>query len=217
MSLLFILGAGMLVGVTVTLAQTGSKTWLNPDVGRSDADRAMTIAQLKDRNAKWVEDFVSSGRDPRQLPVVQLETWSTGASSVADARSQSTVVVSGTVLSTTYTADPNNLTESVATVRMNGIGRGALPETIQVDQVGGPAWSPTGGELQELQGDPLLLPAQDVVLLLVPASSSSDSYRTVYGAGVYWITGSGLRAPESNPFASEVNGLSVEAAFALFD
>jgi len=211
------LGAGLILGVTVTLAQTGSKTWVNPDVGRSDAERAATVAQLKDRNAKWVEEFVSGGRDPRQLPIVQMDTWSAGASSLAEARSQSTAVVSGTVLSTTYKADPNNLTESVATVRVNGIGRGAPPETIQVHQVGGPAWSPTGGELQELQGDPLLLPGQDVVLLLAPASTSSDSYTTVYGAGVYWITSSGLRAPEANSFASEINGLTVEAAFALFD
>ncbi len=209
------LAAGLLVGVTVVLAQDGPKAPPNPDAGLSDADRANIISQLKDRNAKWVQDFVDQGRDPRTLPVVELPTWSAGARSLAEARAQSRVVIAGIVASTTYHPDPNGLTESVTSVQVNRVAKGATPPIIEVRQVGGPAWSPSGGELQQLEGDPLLLPGQDVVLLL-RSGPSGAGYQTVYGAGVYFVTDAGVEAPDSNAFGASINGLSVDAALALF-
>lgn len=212
--LLIMLLAGLLVGVAVVVAEEASKVAPNPDVGLSDADRTKIIGQLKDRNAKWVQDFVDQGRDPRMLPVVDLPTYSAGATSLDEARSQSEVVIVGTVVSAVYESDPNDLTESVATVQVKSVVKGAAPATIEVRQVGGPAWSPDGGELQQLEGDPLLLPGQDVVLLLRPGPAAA-SYQTVYGAGVYLITPAGVKAPDSNAFAASVNGLSLDAALAL--
>src|SRR6266545_6697511 len=152
--LLLPMAAGLVVGVTVVMAQDGPKAPPNPDVGLSDADRAKIISQLKDRNAQWVQDFVDQARDPRTLPIVELPTYAAGATSVVEARAQSSVIIVGSVVSTTYHPDPDQLTESIATVRVDRVSKGSAPPMIEVLQIGGPAWSPTGGELQQLQGDP---------------------------------------------------------------
>lgn len=213
-ALLVPLAAGLLVGVAAVVAADGPKTSFNPEAGWSDADRAQVISQLKDRNANWVQDFVDQHRDPRSLPVVEFPTWSAGATSLDAAREESAVVIAGTVVSTTYVPDPNGLTESAATVVVKRVVKGAVPSTIEVRQVGGPGWSPGGGELQQLEGDPLLLPGQEVLLLLGP-EGTGGAYRTIYGAGVYLVEAGGIQAPDSNAFAASVNGLSVDAALAL--
>lgn len=208
--------AGFVVGVAVVAAAGSSlKVPADPDAGLSDAQRQKVIDQFKERNFKWAQDFSDQGRDPRALPVVDFPTYSGGASSIEEARAASDVVVVGTVISTTYEPDLDGLTHSIATVRVESVAKGDAPATIQVLQVGGPAWNEAGGELQQLEGDPLLLPGQDVMLVLTAGNVESE-FQTVYGAGVYLITSGKVEAPHDSAVASQVDGLSLDAALALF-
>ena len=214
--LLIPLAGGLLLGTIGVWAagQDEGKAPPNPDAGLTDAQRAASIAQLKERNAAGVEDFVKEGRDPRGLPVVDMETYSPGAVSPEEAQAQAEAMVEAIVVGVTYVPSTDGLTESRATVKVSQVMKGQSSGVVVIEQIGGPAWSPSGGELQQLEGDPLLLPGQHVLLLLRSGSSPSE-YRTVYGAGVYLVTDKGIQAPHSNAFGSRVNGMSVEVALAV--
>jgi hypothetical protein len=229
-ALLAALTAGLFVGLSIGLGQEEPKVDPDkvtsfPDEGLTDAQRQDKIDQLRIRNANWVQEFVDQGRDPRDLPVSNLETYSAGATTLSDAREQSQVVIEGRVVSTTYvTSYPtSSLTKSFATVEViRSAAGGPTARTIEVLQIGGPGWTEDGkGALVQLEGDPLLLPGQHVVLLLVPAyeetQRAAGRYQTVYGAGVYLVTAGGIRAPESNAFRASVNGRSVDEVLALFE
>jgi hypothetical protein len=197
-------------------APGGAKYEANPDAGLSDEQRFANIAAFKAKNARWVSDFVASKRDPRSLPLVDLETYSPGATTITEARAQTELVIEGVVVRVEYSSPAGDLSESLAVVKVSRATRGQPNEEILIRQVGGPAWNNKGGELQQLEGDPLLLHGQRVLLLLRKGIVEGE-YFTVYGAGVYTIIGNALQAPHSNAFAHSVNGLSVEDGMKLFE
>jgi len=124
--------------------------------------------------------------------------------------------VNAVVHAVSYVPNPDGLTLSEATLSVVRSSR-AAPATLVVVQIGGPAWSPTGGELQQLEGDPLLLPAQQVILLLHPrGGGNANEYQTVYGAGVYPIVNGVIQVAAHNPLADQVTGLTANEAFDLF-
>jgi hypothetical protein len=69
--------------------------------------------------------------------------------------------------------------------------------------------------------DPLLLPGDDVILLLIPARSpeqrAAGRYQTVWGAGVYLIAEDGVFASGRNLLAGAVSGRQPDDVLALFE
>ena len=214
------LAIGIFTGAFVAWAQEpgggkdGSKYEANPDAGLSDAEREANIRAFKERNEKWVADFSAKKLDPRTLPLVDIETYSRGATTPEEARAQADALVEGVVVRVNYVATRGDVTHSSAVVSVTRSEKGETSKEIVVRQVGGPAWNNKGGELQQLEGDPLLLPNQRVVLLLRRTDVEGEYY-TVYGAGVYPVIGDTLHAPHSNAFADRVTGISVDAGLAF--
>lgn len=72
-----------------------------------------------------------------------------------------------------------------------------------------PDWK--GVMIADSPGEPLLIPGTRVELFLQTATDGILEIQNV--TGMYYLTGSGLRALELDPFAASVNGVS-EAEFA---
>ncbi len=217
------LAAGIFAGALAAWAAAPDpadpkKVERNPDAGLTDQEREANIRAFKDRNAKWVADFSASKRDVRSLAQVDLQAFSTGATTIDEARSEGDALVEGVVTAVEYVAPDGDLTESQATVRVLRRGKGQVPDEIRVIQVGGPAWSNKGGEFQQLEGDTLLLRGQRVILLL-QATEVSGEFRPVYGAGVYIVNNGTVGAPRSTAFIERdrVAGRSSDAVFALLN
>ena len=193
-----------------------------PDEGLTDEERQARISGFWERNDQWVRDFVAQGRDPRDLRVDIAENYSPGVRTIVAARDASQFAIEGRVISTTYVLRTMpSIPLSIATVEVIRVAKGSVhTELIEVLQIGGPAWTEDGkGVLQQLEGDPLLLPEQHVVLLLIPAQEDSQRaagrYQTVYGAGVYLATPQ-IQAQSGNAFWESVNGRTVDEVIALF-
>lgn len=151
------------------------------------------------------------------------ETYSPGVTSLSEAQEKGWLAVEGRVISTTYLVDrTTHTTTSVATLDVTGASPGSeVAGHIEVVQIGGPAWTEDGiGVLQQLEGDPLLLPGDHVILVLVPACAeehrAEGRYQTIFGAGIYHVTPDGVRAPDSNAFSSSVAGLNSSELLGLF-
>lgn len=68
----------------------------------------------------------------------------------------------------------------------------------------GPAWK--GVYIKDAADDPLLLPGQRVVLLLMTTTHPGADFEVQSATGHYNIEAGGVRATELNPFRSLVNG-----------
>ncbi len=78
---------------------------------------------------------------------------------------------------------------------------------VTVTQLGGPVAHGQGGALAELDADELILPGDQVVLLLTQPVAGG-SLRTVQGGGVYFVR-NGAMAGESSEFY-KVKGESLD-------
>jgi len=79
--------------------------------------------------------------------------------------------------------------EMTATVSVRDVGKGSIagPRTV-VRQSGGPVARPGGrGALVRLEGEELILPGDEVVLLLTRSQATTPEYRAIYGAGVQFV------------------------------
>jgi len=76
-----------------------------------------------------------------------------------------------------------------ATVSVRDVGKGSIagPRTV-VRQSGGPVARPGGrGALVRLEGEELILPGDEVVLLLTRSQATTPEYRAIFGAGVQFV------------------------------
>jgi hypothetical protein len=181
--------------------------------------------RISEQRSDWLADFVSQGRDPRELPLVNLEVDHWGPPmTLGRAQREARYVVHGRVSATTYVSDVRALGHpySIATVQVHRVVKGQIStRTIEVLQSGGPEWDPEGGKLWQIPGDPLLLPGDEVILLLIPAYSEEQRmlgrYQTVYQAGVYLITDQGVFASGSNALSGIVSGRTPDYVLEIFD
>ncbi len=164
----------------------------NPWAGLTDAQRQADVDQAHARNVRYLQDFEARHGDPRSLPVIKVSTWQGPAPSLGSAAGQASAIVHGGVQSVRFVADPNgNLPQMIATVAVRDVGKGSVAgSTISVRQPGGPVAQPGGhGALVRLEEEELVLPGDEVVLLLTRSATSDPEYRAVYGAGIQFIRG----------------------------
>lgn len=182
----------------------------SPAAGLTDQQLAAIVAQAHARNARYLHDFVAQRRDPRSLPVIEVPTYAPPPRTLKLALSQATLVVRATVRTVTFQTSPGGgLPLATATVDVLQTAKGRSAPVLTVLQLGGPVAEGTGGALAQLDTDPLLLPGDDVLLLLQPSLATPGLYRTVTGAGVNTITNGTVRAQHGNPFGAQITGRSV--------
>lgn len=193
------------LGASIAVAGAIGKSPFNPWAGLSDLQKQAVVDQTHAQNVQYLQEFEASHGDPRSLPVIKIPTYSPGAVSLGAGVEQATVIVHGRVDVVHFTADPNgNVPFMTATVRITDVGKGAVGSTIVVRQTGGPVAQLGGtGALVELEGEQLMLPGDEVILLLASVPTTQD-YRPIYGAGVQFVQNGNLAGDASTRYG--VNG-----------
>ncbi len=180
--------AAALALYTPALGASRAKVITNPWASLTDERKQAVVDQTHRANIAYLQAFEARHGDPRSLPVIRISTWQGPPPSVGTAIKQASYLVHGSVGSVHFTPDPSgNLPMTTATVTVKDVGRGAMvASTVVVRQVGGPVAQPGGrGALVMLDTDELLMPGDDVLLLLSP--DGDGSLKPVSGAGVYFV------------------------------
>ncbi len=189
----------LVIGLSVAFASATGKVPFNPWGGLTDQQKQAQVDAVHAANVKYLEDFEARHGDPRSLPVIKLSTYQPPAASVGAATAQARLIVHGRVSSVHFIADPTgNLPQMSANVTISEVGKGSLASgQIVVRQIGGPVAQPHGaGALIELEYEQLMLPGDEVLLLVTPMPDGGQ-YRAVYGPGVQFIRGGSLAGESS--------------------
>ncbi len=209
--------------VQLTVGKAGQiplRPWSNPFGSRSwnelsDSQREAVIAATYRRSEQFLRDFVAQRLDPHSLPVIKFETYAGPEPSRAAALQAAQLIVLGMVTDVSFSPGPNGaLPSSVATVAVRQTVKGSSPSTLKVLQSGGPVAQGNNGALAEFETDELILPGDDVILLL-KRDSPSEPYRTLLGAGVFFIRGGAVHPEASNAFGEGLKGASVSQVLAF--
>ncbi len=173
----------------------------------SDEEYARLIGSSRSRNETFLSAFNTQGRDPRALRRVTVATtYAPGPLTLRDAVGAADVVVRGRVISVAFRANVyGGIGETVSTVEISETMKGGATSRVTVAQLGGPMASEDGnGILAQTDTDEILLPGDDLILLL--RKSASVHLTTVPGAGILFVR-AGLVQPEaSNRFGGAVRG-----------
>jgi len=181
---------------------------INPWAGLTDAQKQKIVDQTHERNDEFLRDFVRRQGDPRTLPVIKVHSEEIPPATLATAVRQAQIIVRGKVMNTSFAVNPQGgMPLATATVATLQAVKGDVPESFQVRQLGGPVAQYQGGALVQLDGDPLLLPGDDVILLL--RLGPDGTLRTLPGGGILYVVGDLVRAEDGSPISTEVNGLKV--------
>jgi hypothetical protein len=192
----------------MAVANGAGKVPNNPDAGLTDAQRAAEVAATHAANDQFLRNFVAQHGNPHSLPVIRVGTWAAPPPTLAAAASRAQTIVHGTVQDVTFVPNPSGgLPIATAHVQVLETIKGQASQVISVGQLGGPVAQKTGGALAELDSDELVLPGDEVVLLLQPTGSSGVS-RTVLGGGVYFVRNGVVTGESSEQY--KLNGGSVQ-------
>jgi hypothetical protein len=206
------------VALALTMASAASDRKVpipNPWAGLTDSQKNDVVAATHARNVQYLQSFEARHGNPRSLPVIKIDTYQAPPQSFGAAATQATAVVHGAVRSVHFSADPNgNLPQMTASVDVIGVGRGTVARsTITVRQLGGPVAQPNGGgALVRLGGEELVLPGDEVVLMLASVQPGGDAYRMVYGAGVYFVRNGLLSGEAASRYGLAGGSLTVRWA-----
>lgn len=167
------------------------------------------------RNASYLTAFIRGGGSIRDLPIIEIESYALAPASPEEAMAAAAAVVRGTVRKVSFASNPSGgLPIATSVIDVTDVGKGGMPASITVMQVGGPVAQSEGGALAQLDNDPLLAAGEEVILLLTEPDAMGI-FRTVPGAGVSFIRGNVVEAAEANRFAADVDGRSPEAVLAM--
>jgi hypothetical protein len=118
------------------------------------------------------------------------------------------VIVRGIVERTTFEVNPSGgLPIATSTVRVLSVQKGVVEtNVIVVRQSGGPMAQEVDGALAQLDTGELILPGDDVVLLL---RRGDRGYSPEPATGVYFVRDGRTYAQALNPFGNELAGQPV--------
>jgi hypothetical protein len=178
------------MGVTVIASIVASdKNTVDPWAGLTDQQKQAVVDQAHQRNVQYLNNFEARHGDPRSLPVIKIATYQPGAMTVGVAVAQADVIVRGHVDAVRFTAAANGgMPQMTATLRVEMVGKGSVNSSIVVRQQGGPvAQAGNAGALVQFEDEQLILPGDDVLLLLSHSQAKVGEYRPVYGPGVMFV------------------------------
>jgi len=206
---LLVIGAGL--ATSAVLAQSigqGGKAPHNAEAGLSDSRRESIHAAAHAQNDAFLRSFVAQHQDPHSLSVIWVPSWAAPPATLKAAAQTAQTIVQGKVLGVDFASNPSGgMPIATARVQVARTVKGQAPSMVTVTQLGGPVAHGQGGALAELDADELILPGDQVVLLLTqPVAGGSP--RTVQGGGVYFVR-NGAMAGESSEFY-KVKGESLD-------
>ena len=181
-----------------TLKPGQLRTPLPPDL-RPDSTRMAEIDQFRKRRFDATSQLIASGCDPRNLPMAAL-THNDGAfpHNLGDALQQADLVVTAHVTSTKFSIDQGNPVPTAdTTLIVDERLKGDAPREITLFQEGGPI-PDNGGLIGIIEGDPVLLRGDDV-LLLAQKRTNADGYWSIYPVGKYYIREGVVSVPDGSP------------------
>lgn len=159
----------------------------DPMAGLSPAQREAIVASAHARNDEFLRNFVAQRRDPRSLPVGWLDGYAAPPASLTAAATDADLIVHGRVQNVTFERNPSGgMPISTAEVGVLDTVKGRAAQRISVGQLGGPVAKGDGGVLVQFRGSQLILPGDEVVLLLKQVAAG-EPYRAVFGAGTYFV------------------------------
>ncbi|HCF99717.1 MAG TPA: hypothetical protein DEV93_04145 [Chloroflexi bacterium] len=174
---------------TVSLAQSNGPSskgphpepWLNTSEQQAEVNAAHAA------NNQFLHEFEAQHRDPHSLPTVWIESWATAPVTLNLAAQNADLIVHGRVGNVAFAPNPSGgMPLSTAVVRVIGVVKGQPPQSVTVDQMGGPVAQKPNGALVQFDKAPLLLPGDEVVLLL-RRGATGEPLHEVYGAGAYFV------------------------------
>jgi hypothetical protein len=181
-----VVGAALVT--TLALAQGGGpvKTPHDPWAGLSPSQREAIVAAAHARNDEFLRNFVAQHRDAHSLPVGSLDTYGAPPTNLAAAVTAADLVVHGKVQLVDFETNPSGgMPIATAEVRVLDTLKGHAVRLIAVGQLGGPVARENGGVLVQFRMSPLILPGDEVVLLLNQVGAA-EPFRVVLG-GVYFV------------------------------
>lgn len=186
----------------------------DPCQGLSSAQCQTLIAssqkEFETRLSQWLAQFNSPDADLSSLPKVPLSAdYPPPYPTLAEAAKAADAIVVGTAQGVSF--EPQ--WQASVTISVQQVIKGAPPATLTLRQGGGPQpyldW--TSAVLAVADADPLLLPG-DRALLFLKAGAVTGSYEAQPWTGHYRVSDGGkVSALPQNPFASDVEGLSLNA------
>jgi hypothetical protein len=173
------------LAISIAAAAASGKIPFNPWAALSDQQKQADVDKTHAENARYLDEFQAKHGDPRSLPVIKISTWAPASASVGAAAAEADLIVHGRVESVNFTSNPTGgMPEMDATVRITDVAKGSAGSTIVVKQSGGPVAQPGGkGALVELEYEHLILPGDEVVLIMRLSPGSTSTYRPIYGPG----------------------------------
>jgi hypothetical protein len=174
---------------TMSLAQSNGPSskgphpepWLNTSEQQAEVNAAHAA------NNQFLHEFEAQHRDPHSLPTVWIESWATAPATLNSAAQDADLIVHGKVENVTFAPNPSGgMPRSTAVIRVIGSVKGQPLRLITVDQMGGPVAQTPNGGLVQFDKAPLILPGDEVVLLL-RQGAAGEPLHEVYGAGAYLV------------------------------
>lgn len=200
--ILTLLVVGGALATSAVLAQStgpGEKTPHNTEAGLSDSQRESIHAAAHAQNNAYLRGFVAQHQDPHTLPIIWVPSWAAPPATLKVAVQSAQMVVQGKVVKVDFASNPSGgMPIATARVQVARTVKGQAPSIVTVTQLGGPVAHGQGGALAELDTDELVLPGDQVVLLLAQPTAGGF-LRTVQGGGVYFVR-NGTIAGKSSEF-----------------
>ena len=200
--------------VAVMAATPGSdkQNFVDPVAGWSDEQKQALVDQTHRRELDFVEEFVKSKRDPRSLPKAPIESsYVLLPKSIEESVELTSLVVRGRVTRVTYEGfDDGRLPHSLAEVQTIATIKGRHVSSITVMQLGGPVPGGADGKgvLMYLDADELLLPGDEVILLLNEGGDGTWSPQAA--TGIYSVRDGRIATQALNPFGADVVGSATD-------
>jgi hypothetical protein len=202
---------------TATKPRPGVDPYAGLDAPQIEGTQMARFQGFKERYAAWLAEFNASGRNARSLPEQRVEpkTFDEPEKTLAVAVANAQLVVSGAAVKVEFL--PSG---ALTTFRIDsdGVLKGAATpgSEITVRIPGGPYptddFKPGVGSLRVVENRELLLAGDRALLFLSNEGAQAGEYYPLSYTGVYLESNGQIRANESNPFASEMTGLSAADA-----
>jgi hypothetical protein len=181
-----------------TLKPGQQRTLSTPDL-RRDSTRMAEIDGFRKKRYESTRALIASGCDPRNLPMVAVSHLDGGPPQTFDAAlDRADLVVIAHVIRTTFSVnEANPIPNAFTTLAVDQPLKGGAQERILLYQAGGPI-PDYGGIVGIFEGDPVLFPG-DEVLLLAQKRTNADGYWSVCPVGKYYIRDGAVSVPAGSP------------------
>jgi hypothetical protein len=192
--------AALLASVAIAQTTGVNKTLHDPMAGLTDAQREAVVATEHARDDNYMHEFIARHADPHSLPAAWIASYAAAPTDIKTAVADADVIVHAKVQSVAFQTNPSGgLPLAQSELEVLETLKGQSDSAISVLQLGGPR-AAFGGRMAQLQMDPLVLPGDEVVVLL-KRNAAGRSMRTVTGAGAFFVQGGAISGENAERYS----------------